>query len=230
MPSRQLQVSSKSHQGGKAGGKDQYSGCKPISSLYELLIVPWEPGVQTHAPEAFAFLTEHSFLPFPQDPDQCEMVYEGTGVHHISSSLNSACCMASALSKPYTLMLLSPDAALASQWDDQEFCSPVKLHPVLLTGAVNPCLPVESLGIYARNLQKASRHSDRKVGVNETPFCKRGKNSSAAITKKDSPNTHGHGIWGHRTFSHTSLGVQCLYFNVKKKFFITKGIPYLHPA
>lgn len=38
MPSRQLQVSGKSHQGGKAGGKDQYLGSKPISRLYELLI------------------------------------------------------------------------------------------------------------------------------------------------------------------------------------------------
>lgn len=54
--------------------------------------------------------------------------------------LASACCMASAPRRPYTLRLLSPYTAPAFQWDDQqfrndsqrEFCSPVKLHPVLL--------------------------------------------------------------------------------------------------
>lgn len=178
--------------------------------------------MHTHVPEASAFLTEHSFLPFPHScpfPGILVSVRRSTSgqafitLQHLG--LASACCVASALSRPYTLMLPSPDSTLAFQWDDQqfsndsqrEFCSPVKLHPVLLTGAVNPCLPVESLGIYTRNLQKASRHSDRKVRINETPFGKTGKNSSAAISHNQKRQSKHVWDMGTQNISHTSLRV-----------------------
>lgn len=132
MPSRQLQVSGKSHRGGNAGEKDQYSGSKPISRLYGLLIT--KQGGNTHT-YPWGICLPYWTLIYWSVWDRGR---DFTTLQHMG--LASVHCMALALSRPYTLRLLYRHMAPAIQWGDQqfrndsqrEFCSLVKSHPVLL--------------------------------------------------------------------------------------------------
>lgn len=127
---------------------------------------PCKAAAHTYTPEAFVLSTEHSFLPFSQGPGQCETICEGPGVHHIAALKYDERASASALYRPCTVRLLTPQQGISLEWSAiQEWLTEGTLFPgeVVFCAApgVNPCLPVESLKIYARILQNISRHSDR---------------------------------------------------------------------
>lgn len=65
---------------------------------------PSEARAHTHTPEAFVFLTEHSFLPFSQGPGRCDTICEGPRVHHITALETGFC-----LSPSQSLYPQAPD-------------------------------------------------------------------------------------------------------------------------
>lgn len=57
----------------------------------------------THMPLShLPSLVEGSFLPFPEDPGQCETIYEETGVHHMAA-LGTGFCLLHGLGPQQTL-------------------------------------------------------------------------------------------------------------------------------
>lgn len=110
MPSSQLQVSGKSHWGGKAEGKDQYSGPKLINKLHVDVVasctVHQVSLEHIHIPlRHLSFLLNTHSCPFPRVLVSVRTICEGPGVYYIAALGTSFC-----LSPFQTLHRQAPDS------------------------------------------------------------------------------------------------------------------------
>lgn len=182
---------------------------------------------QTHQQAVWAPDREHTHIPLRHLPSLLNAhllvsVRPGTGFHHIAAH-GTGFCPLHGLGPQQTLYPQAPVSPYGTshsvgwsaiqEWLTEGILFPGEVASCASTGAVNPFYLLKALGFMPEIFKKLQ--GIQTGNVNETTFCKRGKNSSAAIScnQKGQSKHPWAGVMGTQRISRASLGVQCLYFN-----------------